>query len=145
MAMQRQRAFSRLALCMSLPKTGRRRFLCQRWESSLRRCAMRKVALVTGSAKGLGFAFAQMLAQQQYTVVLHYFHDARAARHSFTIIKGISPKSIMLSADLTKKSACKKIITTICQKYGRLDLLVNNNRNFFAKPFLAWSEYNFND
>lgn len=104
-----------------------------------------KVALITGSSKGLGFAFAKVLAQHGYTIVLHYFSNFTMAKYALTQIKRVAPYSSMVKGDLTKKGECKKIISYTIKKYKRLDVLVNNVGNFVVKPVQDWSEEEFNN
>ncbi|MDO8486971.1 MAG: SDR family oxidoreductase [Candidatus Curtissbacteria bacterium] len=94
-----------------------------------------KVAVVTGSAKGLGRDIAMVLAKDGYTVVLHYLHSADDAKKALDEIKEVSPDSIMVKANVTSDSDTEKMVGEVEEKLGRIDLLVNNVGNFLYKEF----------
>ena len=94
-----------------------------------------KVAVVTGAAKGLGADIARFLAKNGYSVVAHFNKSSKEANLLLEEIKLDSPDSCVLGADLTKESEVSKLFNNINEKYGRLDLLVNNVGNFAYKPF----------
>lgn len=89
-----------------------------------------KVALVTGSAKGIGKAIAADLAAHGYTLVLHYKSSQSEAAAMLSSIIGVSPKSIMLQADLTKTQDISQLFSTIESTFGQLDVLINTVGNF---------------
>lgn len=74
-----------------------------------------KIALVTGGTKGIGKAIADKLASNGATVVVTARKPSEEkSRHHF------------IAADLTDSSAITKLAGKIIEKYGRLDILVNN-------------------
>lgn len=80
-----------------------------------------KVALVTGSSKGIGKSIAIELHQEGCYVVLNSRHKSE--------LKSISTKlenSLFFSGDITNPKDCKKIINYILKHYGHLDVLVCN-------------------
>ncbi|MFA5995044.1 MAG: SDR family oxidoreductase [Patescibacteria group bacterium] len=84
------------------------------------------VALITGSAKGLGKTLALALAKQGYTIIVHYRTSVVAAQQVLTQVKHYTPQSIILSADLTKEAEVKQLFNSIKKQYGKLDVLINN-------------------
>ncbi|MDP3970884.1 MAG: SDR family oxidoreductase [bacterium] len=89
-----------------------------------------KIALVTGSTRGIGGAIAKHLAQQKYTVVVHYNNSADAAATLLEELKVYAPESSIMQADLTNHAEVSKLFQEISKKYGKLDVLVNNVGNF---------------
>lgn len=104
-----------------------------------------KVAVVTGSAKGLGLDVAEMLAKEGYTIVLHYHHSADDAKKALAEIQKISPGSIMVQADVTSETDVEKMVGEVEKKLGRIDLLVNNVGNFLFKEFTKTTNAEFRD
>jgi len=74
---------------------------------------MRKVALVTGGARGIGRAIAKALAPD-YDVAITW-NTTEPDREAYPI-----------RADLTEDGACERVIAEMIEKFGRLDLIVNN-------------------
>jgi len=106
---------------------------------------MQKVAVVTGAAKSLGKAIALYLAHDGYTVVVHFrISKAEAEKVLDSIVKK-SPKSILVSGDLTNEKQVGTIFGQIYKKLDRVDLLVNNVGNFLYKEFKKTTNSEFRD
>lgn len=80
----------------------------------------KKVALVTGGNKGLGFEVCRLLAEKGYEVIL----AARDAVKGESAAKELSVKFFHL--DVNDPKGIEKVIKWIDETYGRLDLLINN-------------------
>ncbi len=80
-----------------------------------------KVALVTGSASGLGAAIAIGLSQAGATVACH--GNRRAATETAVAIGG---KAAAFSADLSSTTGAEDLFAQVKEKFGRVDVLVNN-------------------
>ena len=84
-----------------------------------------KVAIVTGATGGIGFAVAKRLGKDGFTVVINGInHDEGAQKVAELIADGI--KAEYYGFDVTKENAVTENITKIGEKYGRIDVLVNN-------------------
>jgi len=95
-----------------------------------------RVAIVTGSSKGIGRAIAKRMAADGYIVVVNYLNDAAAAQETLSLVQGRAPRSITLQADVTMPEGAKRLIDETRTIFGRIDLLVNN-----VGPFLVKSVY----
>lgn len=84
---------------------------------------MKKTAIITGSARGMGFETAKELSRNGYNVVL-------CARHSNgeteSFIKSHSKTALFVEADISAESDRNKIITETLSRFGSVDVLVNN-------------------
>src|SRR6266576_2742901 len=80
-----------------------------------------KVALVTGSASGLGAAIAIALAQAGATVACH--GNRRAATETAATIGG---DAAAFRADLSTTNGAEDLFTQVKEKFGRVDILINN-------------------
>ena len=89
-----------------------------------------QVALVTGSGKRLGRAIALHLAQHGADVVVHFHQSEADAREVAAEIAKTDRRAICVQADLAKKSDIDRLIAEAGNKFGRLDILVNNASNF---------------
>ena len=83
-----------------------------------------KVALVTGSASGIGAAIAEGLASAGADVVCHGKDDI--AERTVASVRAVGRRSLGLRADLADKRSHAPLIETSVRELGRLDVLVNN-------------------
>jgi 3-oxoacyl-[acyl-carrier protein] reductase len=81
-----------------------------------------KVAIVTGSARGIGRATAELLSEQGAKVVINDL-DGDVAQQTASEIAG---ETAVYSGDLTKGDAPDQLIKTAIDAWGRIDIIVNN-------------------
>jgi 3-oxoacyl-[acyl-carrier protein] reductase len=86
-----------------------------------------KVALITGSANGIGRTIASALAREGAHVVINDIPSQRErANELFNEIKGIGRESIVFLADVSNTQEVSQMAESVLQKFQRLDILVNN-------------------
>ena len=86
-----------------------------------------KVAIVTGASRGIGKACAIELAKAGYDVVVNYAGNEEAANKTVAEIKEITKTNpVAMKFDVSNKEAVEEAIKEIIEKYGRIDVLVNN-------------------
>lgn len=83
-----------------------------------------KVALVTGSASGLGAAIAQALAQAGAAVATH--GNRRPAEETAAAITAAGGTSAAFRADLSSTTGAEDLFSQTVAKFGRVDILINN-------------------
>lgn len=91
------------------------------------------IALVTGAAKGLGAAIAVHLAQQGYTVVVHYRSSEKDAERTLSAVSTYSSDSTMIPADVANATDIQKMVRVIAHRYGRLDVVVHTVGTFLYR------------
>jgi 3-oxoacyl-[acyl-carrier protein] reductase len=103
-----------------------------------------KVALVTGSAKGLGKVILQNLANQGFAVVIHYHTSQQDALDLEAELQAKNVQTLVFQADLNQVEEAKKLFEAIQKRFGRLDVLVNNVGNYLKKSILevSFEEWN---
>lgn len=85
-----------------------------------------KVALVTGSSKGIGAAIAERLAAEGAIVFINYSRGHEDAHRLVTIINEQGGVAFPLQANISIETDVNGMIQAIVEHYGRLDVLVNN-------------------
>lgn len=85
-----------------------------------------KIALVTGSSRGIGKAIAGELTHQGCTLIVHGSKESDALSSSFEEVKKLSPDSIMAKAELSRSEDIDQMFSLIKETFGSLDILVNN-------------------
>jgi len=85
-----------------------------------------KVAVVTGSSKGIGAGIAKGLAAEGAAVVVNYHSSKEGAERVVSEIKAQGGKAIAVQGDVTKAKDVQRIFAETKKAFGRLDVLVNN-------------------
>lgn len=93
-----------------------------------------KVALVTGGAKRVGKAIVCALAAQGCKMVVHYHTSDSAAEATVQMVQGAGHEAMAISADITQETEVDRMVTTALNRFGRIDILVNNAAVFFRTP-----------
>ncbi|MEF2968510.1 SDR family oxidoreductase [Paenibacillus sp. M1] len=90
-----------------------------------------KVALITGSAKGLGKRTALTLAEQGCHIALNYVHSESEAYALQSEIEGMGVRCIAVRADISRIEEIEALAEQVDRRLGSIDILVNN-----AGPFI---------
>ena len=81
-----------------------------------------KVAIVTGSSRGIGAEIVKTLSSNNYSVILNYNKSKELAEKISTELKNVYP----FKADVSNYVDVKKLVDFAITKFGKIDLLVNN-------------------
>lgn len=85
-----------------------------------------KVAVVTGSARGLGKAIAERFAALGADIVINYSRDATSADEVVSTIKAMGVKVIAVRADISKPAEIAHLFAAAKQQFGKIDIVVAN-------------------
>lgn len=86
----------------------------------------KKIVLVTGASRGIGRAIAKLLAENDYQVIANYCNSLEAAE---SLQKELKEKNIeidIFKADVSKRNEVKDLANFVLNKYGKIDILINN-------------------
>jgi NAD(P)-dependent dehydrogenase (short-subunit alcohol dehydrogenase family) len=95
-----------------------------------------KVSLVTGSARGIGFAVAKALGRAGSDLILVDRLAQELDRAAQTIARETERKVLALPGDLARHEDTDRILHRALESFGRVDVLVNNAATTARKPFL---------
>lgn len=85
-----------------------------------------KVALVTGSSKGIGRAIAINLAKKNCDVIIHYNNSYNEALITKEECEKYNVKTLLVKADLSSEEDIKNMMNEIMNHFEKIDILVNN-------------------
>jgi 3-oxoacyl-[acyl-carrier protein] reductase len=85
-----------------------------------------KVAIVTGSSRGIGVGIAKLLAARGAKVVVNHRNSPEGAEEVAGAIKANGGEAIVVQADVSQSSEAKRLIKETIDTYGQIDILVNN-------------------
>lgn len=99
-----------------------------------------KVAIVTGSRRGIGKGIAKALAEAGANVVISdiSFEDCQKTAQEISQETGV--ETLAVECDVTKKDQVEEMVQKTVEKFGKLDILVNNAGIAEFKPFLEMTE-----
>jgi 3-oxoacyl-[acyl-carrier protein] reductase len=104
-----------------------------------------KVALVTGSSRGIGRAIAERLGRDSASVVVNYTESADKAQEVVAAVESAGGQALAVQADVGKIVDIKRIFAQTIEHFGRIDVLVNNAGILSTKPIAEVSEEDFDN
>jgi 3-oxoacyl-[acyl-carrier protein] reductase len=85
-----------------------------------------KVAVITGSSRGIGAGIAQTLAGQGAKVVINHRNSPEGAQEVLAVIKANDGQATIIQADVGQSGEAQRLIKETIDTYGQIDILVNN-------------------
>lgn len=85
-----------------------------------------KIAVITGSSRGIGAATASLLASRGYAVCINYQANEQAALQLLDALRGTGAKAIAVQADMAQEADVVRLFQAVDDQLGRLTALVNN-------------------
>jgi enoyl-[acyl-carrier protein] reductase III len=95
-----------------------------------------KLALVTGSGRGIGRAIALKLASQGADIVVDFFRHRDSAEQTAKDIEALGVKAEVIRANVGDPAKVDEIFDMIGNKFGRLDILINNAASGVGRPIV---------
>lgn len=85
-----------------------------------------KVALITGAARGIGKAIAKKFAENGYNVVINYVSAKTDIKTLTKEFEDLDVKVLLVKADVSNKEEAEGLVNQTIEKFGKIDVLVNN-------------------
>lgn len=86
-----------------------------------------KVALITGSGRGIGKGIAMELAARGASIVINYANTSKGANATVAEIEGTGSKAIAIQADVTKPAEVSRLFKEAKAHFGHLDIVMSNS------------------
>lgn len=102
-----------------------------------------KVAIVTGASRGIGRAIAERLAQDGANVVINYAHSADKVQEVVSVIKAKGGQALAVQAHMGQVADVRRLFQETIDRFGQLDILINNAGNVPFKPLVEVTEEEF--
>jgi 3-oxoacyl-[acyl-carrier protein] reductase len=99
-----------------------------------------KVAIVTGSSRGIGKAIAERFAAEGAKVTVNWAGRERDAKAVVDGINSRGGEALSIGADVSSSADVKKLVRATVDRFGRIDILVNNAGVMVGKPVLETTE-----
>ena len=100
-----------------------------------------KTALITGGDSGIGRAVAIAFAKEGADVVIAYYDEHEDAKETVQLIEKYGVKAHSIATDLSDDENCEEVIKEVIEKFGKINILVNNaGKQFPQENFLDISK-----
>ena len=86
-----------------------------------------KVAIITGGDSGIGRAVAYAFAKEGADIVIAYLNEDEDAKETCEHVNELGRKCIAIKGDLQEEKNCKLVIEKALNKFGKIDILINNH------------------
>ena len=93
-----------------------------------------RVALVTGSATGIGRAVAWRLAERGFAVTVNYSKSKAEAEETADGVRERGPRALVFPANVADDTAVRAMVERTTEEFGGLDVLVNNAGTTYFVP-----------
>jgi len=102
-----------------------------------------KVAIVTGSSRGIGADLARTLAARGAKVVVNYAGNAAAAESVVASIREAGGEAMAVQADIAQPGAMGQLFDAAIERFGKVDILLNNAGIMIHKPIAQTTDEDF--
>jgi len=104
-----------------------------------------KVAIVTGSSRGIGRAIAIKYSENGAKVILNHTRPGRDIDETVAILSSMGKDFMVCPGSVTDKDFVQNMVKDIKERYGRIDILVNNAGITRDRPLMLMPENNWDD
>ncbi len=95
-----------------------------------------KIALITGSGRGIGKTIAMRLASEGADVVVNFFRNRAPAEQTADAIRALGRQALLVKADVSDEGDLSRLFAEIKSDFGGLDILINNAASGYNRPVM---------
>lgn len=114
-------------------------------EERVEKSIVNKVVIVTGGSRGIGAGIVNLLAKENYNIVLNYNQSEKKAKEIQKELKEQGKAIEIFKADVSKREDVKKLIQFTLEKFKKIDVLINNAGISQTKLFTDITDDDWND
>ncbi|MGD9208272.1 MAG: SDR family oxidoreductase, partial [Syntrophobacterales bacterium] len=103
----------------------------------------KKVALVTGSSRGIGRAIAERLGKEGASIVVNFATKANEAEEVVATVQSQGSQALAVQADVGKTKDIRSLFEQTIAHFGKIDILINNAGILSTKPIAEITEEDF--
>lgn len=92
-----------------------------------------KIAIITGASKGIGEGIAEGFAKEGADLVITGLTDMEGLENTYNKVVGLGRQALKLKIDVSKLDEIEKMVKLTIEKFGRVDILVNNAAVLYFK------------
>jgi NAD(P)-dependent dehydrogenase (short-subunit alcohol dehydrogenase family) len=89
-----------------------------------------RVALITGGSRGIGRGIGLRLAKEGARIAISYLSNKAAAQQSLRQLQALGADCVAVETDVTDATKAEQFVNAVAERYGRIDILVNNVGGF---------------
>ncbi|MBI3326297.1 MAG: glucose 1-dehydrogenase [Nitrospinae bacterium] len=104
-----------------------------------------RIALVTGAARRVGKSIALALAARGAHVAITYHRSHVEAQQTLREIEAREVRGMAVQGDITRAVDVNATVQQVIERFGRIDILVNNASNYYKTPFATLTEEQWDD
>jgi 3-oxoacyl-[acyl-carrier protein] reductase len=104
-----------------------------------------RIALITGGSRGIGRGIAEGLAREGVRIAISYRSNKNAAQTTLKHLQEAGAECFAVEADATDERQVGTMVEKVIERFGRLDILINNVGEFNWKPVLESSREEWED
>lgn len=96
-----------------------------------------KVVIITGGDSGIGRAVSVLMAREGADIVVAYLNEDRDAYHTQQLVEKEGRECLLIPGDVSDSSHCKYIVSQTIERFGKIDVLINNAAVQFPQDSLT--------
>jgi 3-oxoacyl-[acyl-carrier protein] reductase len=104
-----------------------------------------KIALITGSSRGIGASCARVMAREGADIVVNYRQNREAAEGIAADVRAFGRQATIVQADVSDLVQIQSLVRQVMEERGRIDILVNNAGHHFTQPYtldtMTWDQW----
>src|SRR5438067_2123389 len=95
-----------------------------------------RIALVTGSGRGIGRTIALRLASEGADIIVNFFRNREPAEQTVRDIRALGRRAALVKADVSDEKELEHLFAEVQNQFGGLDILINNAASGYNRPVM---------